>query len=133
MDKIEELKSFGFEEAGYWSLLETGIPSYNWLPNVERQYHYKENVLYLFVDSSESRILYIGQTTTALRSRFNEHVNNAKLKEFLVSNSENKVKIFVMGDLESIAYHGIEMNPLFSLEEALIKKFDPEWNIRGKN
>jgi len=130
-----ELLDLGFVEAGEWKLragTRSGIMfELNKLQN--------ERVIYAFVVSQESK--YVGvceKGTTTLEQRMARYKNlqgeganeriARKIKECL--DAGKIARIMAMKPEQSLQYRGVTVDLVRGLENPLIEKLKPPWNIR---
>ncbi len=130
-----ELNNYGFVEVGKWKLnehLRSGVAF--------ELYRFKEKrVVYAFVIDAE--VKYIGvcdNTSTTLKNRMsryqslqgagtNERIAN-KIKDCL--NRGKAVKIFALKPESTLQYKGLNVDLVKGLENPLIERLKPEWNIQ---
>ena len=130
-----KLNNYGFVEVGRWELkesLKSGVAF--------ELYNFKEErVAYAFVVNEE--VKYIGvcdNTSTTLKNRMsryqglqgagtNERISN-KVKDCLKRGKA--VKIFALKAESSLQYKGLNVDLVKGLENPLIEKLEPEWNIQ---
>ena len=130
-----ELGNYGFVKVGEWRLkkdLKSGITFK--LDNFEN-----ERVIYAFVVEGEAK--YIGvceNSTTTLRDRMgrykslqgagtNERIAR-KIKDCL--GREKAVKMFALKPESILQYEGLNVDLVKGLENPLIEKLKPGWNIQ---
>lgn len=130
---VEELKKVGFKCVGEWDIQDNKI-------NLDlKDMKDQSNVLYSFV--VDNNIKYIGKTTKPLLERMKWYEkpgasqstnirNNSNIK--IALESKQKVEIFCFKGSFSLKYEGYKVNLAAGLEDSLIKKLSPEWNITGK-
>ena len=128
------LSDYGFVEVGKWKLesgLKSGITFE--LNNFE-----KDRVIYAFLVNDE--VKYVGicaNTVTTLKDRLNrykmrqgagtnERIAN-KIKECLKQGKV--VKIFALKPESTLLYRGLKVDLIKGLENPLIEKLKPEWNV----
>jgi len=130
-----ELNNYGFVEVGEWKLeesLKSGVTF--------ELYNFKEErVGYAFVVADE--VKYIGvcnNTSTTLKNRMsryqglqgagtNKRIAN-KMKDCLKRGKA--VKIFALKPESAFQYKGLNVDLIKGLENPLIDKLKPEWNIQ---
>ena len=97
-----------------------------------------ENVIYAFI--SEEAVLYIGKTVRSLKKRMYGYQNPAKSQRtndrchdaILESVSAGMtIEIHAFKDNGLLTYGGFHVNLAAGLEDDLIKKLKPTWNLRG--
>ncbi len=130
-----ELNNYGFVEVGEWKLeesLKSGVA-------FELYNFQKERVVYAFVVDDE--VKYIGvcdNTSTTLKDRMsryqsqqgagtNERIAN-KIKDCLKRGKA--IKIFALKPESTLQYKGVNVDIVKGLENPLIGKLKPEWNIQ---
>ena len=129
---VERIKTIGFEKYGDW-YLESGR-----LECKVAKDAYAKNVLYAFV--SEGEVLYIGKTNQSLKKRLYGYMNpgssqptnkrgNTALKERLM-NGES-IEVYAFPDNGLLCYGEFHINLAAGLEDDLIAKLNPVWNING--
>ena len=129
------LDNYGFVEVGKWKLeerLKSGVAF--------ELYSFKEErVVYAFVIDAEAK--YIGvcdNTSTTLKNRMsryqslqgagtNERIAN-KIKDCLKRGKA--VKIFALKPESTLQYKGLNVDLVKGLENPLIERLKPEWNIQ---
>lgn len=100
------------------------------------------NVLYSFVIKSNvvDTVGYIGKTTKSIKNRFQGYLNpgvgqktNLRVSEKIreVLKSGEKVFIYVLLDIEPLQWAGISINLPAGIEDGLVYKLKPLWNIAG--
>ncbi|MHC1611594.1 MAG: GIY-YIG nuclease family protein [Candidatus Methanospirareceae archaeon] len=130
-----ELDNYGFVEVGKWKLkehLKSGVAF--------ELYSFKEErVVYAFVIDDEAK--YIGvcdNTSTTLKNRMsryqslqgagaNERIAN-KIKDCLKRGKA--VEIFALKPESTLQYKGLNVDLVKGLENPLIERLKPEWNIQ---
>jgi len=95
----------------------------------------RNRLVYLFV--VENKIMYVGATIRGYKRplRYHSNINkNSKLRKVHsgikdVLNLGKKVQVYarIFENIE-MEFEGIKLNPFLAYEEALIDKFDPDWN-----
>jgi len=95
----------------------------------------RNRLVYLFI--VENKIMYVGATIRGYKRplRYHSNINkNSKLRKVHsgikdVLNLGKKVQVYAR-IFENIVmeFEGIKLNPFLAYEEALIEKFDPDWN-----
>jgi len=130
-----ELDNYGFVEVGKWKLkerLKSGIA-------FELHRFKEERVVYAFVIDDEAK--YIGicdNTSTTLKNRMsryqslqgagtNERIAD-KIKDCLKRGKT--IKIFALKPKSTLQYKGLNVDLVKGLENPLIKRLKPEWNIQ---
>jgi hypothetical protein len=138
---LQTLTDIQFQQIGEWKLDEEALSIvFNTEKNVMLQI---PNVLYSFVLHSKdnsSVIGYIGKTSKSVKNRFQGYLNpginqrtnirvSQKIKESLKSG--HKVFIHALFDIEPLQWGGFSINLPAGLEDALVNKLKPIWNIAG--
>jgi len=127
------LEHLGFELAGEW-ILQEGQPKIRYLSSRLRA---SQKVLYAFV--SDNEVLYLGKTVNRLDLRLNGYVHpgpkqktnqrvHALLKETL---PKKPVHILALPGEGKIEYRGVPVNLAAGLEDELIARINPPWNLQG--
>jgi len=144
---MESLESYGMREIGFWSL--SNHKSTKHLVHMQGiQFHLQEevgsirNVVYAFV--SNRRVLYFGETSAGLSSRFQGYRYGNPLE----SDTDNRIKKEITSLLElrkevtiwfsvPVGYlplpngKKLEIPASKPLEELLISKYRPELNVKN--
>ena len=130
---MNRLLDIGFIPVGHWTLNSNAIKS-NLI-----SHHLTTNILYSFISNGE--IKYVGKTTTQLSQRMYGYQNpgpsqrtnirvNASIKKLL--SNDQPVDIFILTDNGLLSYGSFRINLAAGLEDTLISKLNPEWNLAGK-
>jgi len=130
---LQRLLAMGFRQVGEWNLLGSLL---TYTLTAEEQ---SENILYAF--ESKGEILYIGKTTSSLKTRMygyqnpgptqsTNQKNNANLK--IVLEAGNAVSILALPDHNLFYYGGFHLSLAAGLEDDLIFQVKPKWNRTGK-
>lgn len=128
---IDQLKNLGFEKVGFWTYDNNEL-TFDLDSNSK-----EKKILYAFV--VEGEIKYIGKSVQTLQKRIYLYKNghnsqktnfriNAKLVEIL--STSDKVDIYAFISKIPLFYSDIEINLAAGLEDGMIEKFNPEWNIQ---
>lgn len=133
VSSVQELKRIGFKKVGKWSYQDNKIKLE--LKEMENE----EGVLYSFVVDEE--IKYIGKTIQKLVKRMKGYENPGKTQATNIRNNSSIQQILDLGNEvdifcfkgEKTFYKDYEVNIAAGLEDNLIDKLKPEWNISGKN
>lgn len=132
-DVYIELINLGFEKMGSFYLEDNNLKY-----SLNENSKYKSNILYAFLKKDE--IKYIGKSTRGANNRLKQYCNPGKSQ---VTNTEvnklikkeleknNNIDIYLFED-EGFSFKYIDINLPAGLEDNLIKKFKPKWNIIGK-
>ncbi|HMR81585.1 MAG TPA: GIY-YIG nuclease family protein [Niabella sp.] len=131
---MNRLLNIGFISVGHWMLNNDTI-KYNLT-----SHHTTSNVLYSFISNGEIR--YIGKTKMQLSQRMYGYQNpgpsqttnirvNKAIKNLLVENQP--VDIFILTDNGLLKYGDFRINLAAGLEDTLIYKINPDWNLSGRN
>lgn len=138
---LQALTDIQFQKIGEWKLNESILTiEYVREDNVFLKI---PNVIYAFVVKSEddSTIIgYIGKTSKSIKNRFQGYLNpgvnqktnirvSNKIKEAI--ESKHKVFIYSLFDIEPLQWGGFSINLPAGLEDALVNKIRPIWNIAG--
>jgi len=129
------MNNYGFEEVGNWTLeghLKSGI---TFLLNKFGE----ERVVYIFAVDDE--VMYVGvcdSSATTLKERMNRYKSLAgsgtneriakKIKECL--EQQKAVKISALKPESTLQYKGLNVDLVKGLENPLIERLKPEWNIQ---
>ena len=128
------LNNYGFVEVGKWKLkgsLKSGV-------TFELYEFGDERVIYAFV--VEDAVKYIGvceNTATTLESRMGRYKNmqGAGTNERIVNKIKKclkqgkSIKIFALKPKSTLQYKNLNIDLIKGLENPLIQKLKPEWNI----
>lgn len=131
---MNRLLDIGFVPAGHW-MLENELIKFRLT-----SHHTATNVLYSFISNGE--IKYIGKTKMQLSQRMYGYQNpgpsqttntrvNALIKELLSTNQP--VDILVLADNGLLKYGDFKINLAAGLEDTLIYKINPIWNLSGRS
>ena len=130
-----ELDNYGFVEVGKWKLkehLKSGVAF--------ELYGFKEErVVYAFVIDAEAK--YIGvcdNTSTTLKNRMSRYqsLQGAGTNERIANNIKDclkrgkAIKIFALKPESTLQYKGLNVDLVKGLENPLIERLKPEWNIQ---
>ena len=134
--QLDRLVHLGFQRVGDWKLVENPTPatiSLDLTVSIETP-----NFLYAFVTDGE--VVYIGKSVKSIRQRLlgyerpgksqRTNIRNNKRVLDLLSN-KSKVDIYVFADSGLHNYGGFHMNLAAGLEDSLIDRLKPKWNIQG--
>lgn len=138
MSTIEELEKIGFINVGNWRLSENNKIDYNLQEDKSKE------ILYSFVikDKNTNQIIYIGKTIKTLIDRMkgykkpgptqNTNIRiNEIIKEFLINGYE--VFIYRFKQNEELFFKDLKINLAAGLEDNLIRKFKPKYNLHGNS
>lgn len=131
-----KLSNYGFVKAGKWKLknsLKSGIA-------FELYNFQNERVIYAFV--VDNKVKYIGiceNTRTTLKGRMEryQHFVGAGTNERIAGNikkclkQRKEVKILALKPKSELRYEGVYVDLVKGLENPLIEKLKPEWNIKN--
>lgn len=127
-----DLQKLGFEEVGEWVLRDDALQL-----RLAR-YGQESGILYAFV--AESAVKYIGKSSRTLEQRLygysrpgpTQHTNlriRPAIEELL--RQGQRVQILALVQKEEILYRDMPLSLAGGLEDALIARFSPPWNVRG--
>ena len=130
-NNLSELEKIGFENVGNWYLNDGSIMF------ILNSHANQKNILYAFV--VDGVIKYIGKSILTLRRRIYAYQHfgptqktnirvHGLLKEMLIKNKSISIYAFVTKN--PMLYKGVPIDLAAGLEDSLIAKFKPEWNIR---
>jgi len=130
-DTVQFLLELGFEEVGEWLIEEDSLQF-----SLTRHRN-EQNILYAFVVQGE--VKYIGKSNLTLSRRMNgykqpgptQNTNiriNSRIKDLLHKNISVQILAFV--EKEKILYRGVPINLAAGLEDNLIARVRPQWNLR---
>lgn len=128
----KQLENMGFKEYGIWKIENEKIKC-ELIADAAAQ-----NVLYAFI--SDGDVLYIGKTVRSLKKRMYNYQNpgdtqlTSKRCHQLIHNtvcSGKTIQIYAFPDNGLLSYGGFHVNLAAGLEDNLIKKLKPVWNITG--
>ncbi|MDR1147699.1 MAG: GIY-YIG nuclease family protein [Spirochaetaceae bacterium] len=127
---MQEILKIGFENVGQWFIANGDI---NFTLN---KFAEGNNILYAFIVNNE--IKYIGKSTKTLAERMGQYRNPGTSQKTNIRNKQcikdcllkgNKVFIYVFVDSGMFSYGSFKINLSAGLEDSIINKCDPEWNI----
>ncbi len=143
MATSQDLLEIQFNKVGHWSLNDNIELIYS-IDNSSSLVINFPNILYAFVLELEvgDRLMYLGKTTKSLKQRFTGYLKpgsgqqtnirvNGRILDSL--NNGSKISIYVFKDIECLQWSGYNLNLPAALEDSLVNKFSPEWNVHGKN
>ena len=131
---LDLIKHLGFHHVGNWHIDETGL---NFI--LKEVVKNKEQSLYAFVSGTE--VLYLGKSTGVFIKRIRGYKRpgisqptnnriNPKLSQMIQSKKD--ISIYHFECVEKFMFRDIPLNIAAALEDALIAKISPQWNIVGK-
>ncbi|MFD3393413.1 GIY-YIG nuclease family protein [Aquirufa sp. OSTEICH-129V] len=143
MATSQDLLEIQFIKVGNWSLNDNNELGYS-IDNSSSLIINFPNILYAFVHEMEvgDKLMYLGKTTKSLKQRFSGYLKpgsgqqtNIRVNDRIIDllNKGNKISIYVFKDIECLQWSGYNLNLPAALEDSLVNKFSPEWNIHGKN
>ena len=130
-DSVKFLLELGFEDAGEWLIEDDSL-------QFSLTRHGNEpNILYAFV--AEGEVKYIGKSNQTLSKRMNGYKQpvptqstniriNTRIRDLL--SKDVSVKILAFVDLENILYREVPINLAAGLEDNMIARVRPSWNMR---
>ncbi len=127
------LLDLGFEPAGHWKLEDGSLRC------ALHAFADTSRVLYAFMLGDE--VMYIGKSTMTLRKRMygyerpgTSQRTNVRNNSYIHEKLEGKqqIEVFVFPPLEKQMYRGYTINVAAGLEDSVIERFQPKWNISGK-
>jgi hypothetical protein len=127
---MQKIVRIGFENVGQWFMANGNI-NFNLNKFAENN-----NILYAFIVNNE--IKYIGKSTKTLAERMGQYKNPGISQKTNIRNNQhikdcllrgNEVYIYVFADSGMLSYGSFQINLSAGLEDSIIKKYDPEWNI----
>jgi hypothetical protein len=131
------LKELKFNLIGEYFLNDDGEVDVK--PNVEKL-SAKDRLVYLF--AVEDKIMYVGSTKRGYKRplRYHSNINKKnKLRKVhsgikVVLDSGEKIQVYArIFEKIEMEFEGLSLNPFLAYEEALIDRFDPEWNQEKKS
>jgi len=142
-----QLENYGFKKIGFWSLSNhkstkhlSSLQGINF--NLNEPVGKLSNSVYVFV--SNDKIIYIGETTAGLNSRFQGYRygnplktdTDNRIKIAITKILENKEKVAIwhttpFGTMELPSGEKLQLPASKPLEEFLISKFSPELNVKN--
>jgi len=131
---MKRLTKIGFVKVGYWTLESSGI-QLNLISNANTS-----NALYSFVSGGE--VKYIGKTTRKLSVRLKGYqspgptqLTNIRVKEKIkdLLSQGQPLDIYILPDNGLLKIGDYNLSVPAGLEDNLINKINPDWNITGKN
>lgn len=133
--KLEDLKSIGFEEVGYWELHEGPRSRINFALNNMQN----ERTIYAFCVDGESKYVGICQEDhTSLKNRMKRYKymagsgTNKRIAELILKSLMEKqaIAIYALKPTEELKFHGIEIDLIKALEYPLISRLNnhSSWN-----
>ena len=137
MNDLDYLNHLGFSHVGAWRAGVKGL-DYSVFPKF-KAIGEKRWVLYAF--TSGGVVLYIGKATIPFNQRMSGYRrpgvsqktnirNNALIAELI--RGEQAVEIYVFEGEKKLDYRGTSLNLAAGLEDPLIAKIRPKWNMSGK-
>lgn len=133
--KYEKLIDLEFTKIGCWKTDDDGL-NYEVFENKSNEFEI-DNSLYIFFDSENDRILYVGKTTQTLKKRFygyirgNGQSTNSKIHKKLVKERSGKILILSLNDVLPFNWGIYNINLAAGLEDSIIELEEPEWNGRS--
>lgn len=127
---MNRLLEIGFQVAGHWSI-EDGR-----LRISIRQHGTQRNVLYAFVCDGD--VKYVGKSTKMLRERMNGYASgspsartNFRVRQLIHDQvvAGSAVEVYALPDNGLMHYGPFHLNLAAGLEDSIIRKLSPEWNI----
>ena len=97
-----------------------------------------KNVLYAFI--SEGEVLYIGKTVRSLKQRMYNYLNPGPTQSTSIRchklirdtiGSGKLIEIHALPDNGLLYYGGFHVNLAAGLEDSLVSKIKPKWNLAG--
>lgn len=132
---IEDLKEIGFKEIGEWILNGENI-DFNIVEDNSLR------ILYSFVkvENRKKEVIYIGKTIRTILNRMKSYRKpgnsqstnirlNKQIYDLLIN--KNSVKIYFFNCNEEVIFKNLKINLSAGLEDILIKKFKPKFNLHG--
>ncbi len=143
MATSQDLLEIQFNKVGYWCLNGNNDLIYSIDNSLSLIINFP-NILYAFVLEMEvgDKLMYLGKTTKSLKQRFTGYLKpgsgqqtNIRVNERIVDllNKGSKISIYVFKDIECLQWSGYNLNLPAALEDSLVNKFSPDWNVHGKN
>jgi len=130
-DQLSKLLCLGFKKAGDWLLKDENLQF------DLREYQDETNIIYAF--TINGKIMYIGKSVQSLKTRVNLYKNAGESQKTNLRVNANLIDELLKGKSISIYalvfevpfyYADIQIDLAAGLEDGLIKKFDPDWNVR---
>lgn len=131
---MQDLTQLGFQRVGHWRLDEGKLA----FEFQGRKMDYSS--LYAFVCGDA--VKYIGKTVKPITQRMHQYQNPGPTQRTNIRNhglirktlkQGHNVEVFVLTDTHKLQYADIPINMAAGLEDGLIDRFQPEWNMTGKN
>jgi len=132
---IKDLKRIGFVEVGEWTLNGENI-DFNIIEDNSL------GILYSFVkvENNKNEVIYIGKTIRTILNRMKGYKKpgisqstnirlNKEIYDLLIN--KNSVKIYMYSCNEEVIFKKLKINLSAGLEDVLIKKFKPKFNLHG--
>ncbi len=118
---MEAIKEYGFQKLTNWEIRNEKIKP------VSLEWDNCAGWIYAYV--AEGNLRYIGITTSVLRSRLDgySYQNNDRVGCEIMALLKRDVDVEIYG----IKRPDMEKSELEGEESELIRKFDPEWNVRA--
>lgn len=129
-NSLQILTHVGFKEVGYWFISQNGIDFH--LEDKKNE----TDILYAFI--ANGQVMYIGKSIQSLYKRMSLYKfgnesqrTNSRNKQEIIKFLEKGISINIYAFIPCVdlKYQDISINIAASLEDNLIKKIKPEWNI----
>jgi hypothetical protein len=133
MTQLEQIKRLGFRKAGFW-FIDAGK-----LKLQLEKMSDKTNALYAYVIADG--VFYVGKTRTSLKTRLSRYQKpgrsqrtNKRVKRRLkiALKHNTSVHVYALPDSGLRFYRGFHLNLAAGLEDSIVNKLQPKWNLHGK-
>ena len=131
MNHLSLLQSLGFRLVGAWKIGAKGLDF-----AIETEVRSTTKSLYAFVVGTED--LYIGKATGRFAGRLSGYRRPAGTQQTnirihpLIAGAKEEISIYHFQPTEEVHFRGIILNLSAALEDALIERISPKWNMNGK-
>jgi hypothetical protein len=130
---LEHLTEIGFRKVGEWSLVPQGL-----IVDIAEEAE-SSNILYAFVLDGEP--VYVGKTVQQLKKRMLGYQNPGHTQSTNIRNNNNlknalaaggRVGLYALPDHGLLHFGKFHLNLAAGLEDSIVKKLSPKWNVAGK-
>lgn len=134
MSHLSLLKSLGFRRVGAWHHERGGLDF-----AIEAEVRTTRQSLYAFVAGTQ--VLYIGKAKGPFAGRMSGYrrpgatqPTNTRINPLITEMARTKkaVSIYHFGSTEEVKFRGILLNVAAALEDTLIERISPKWNVHGR-
>jgi hypothetical protein len=134
MKHVALLKSVGFRRVGSWHVGDTGLDF-----AIKAEVRNRRWSLYAFVCGSE--VLYVGKSTGPFASRLygyrrpaKSQPTNSRVHPLIIALVQTKkvLSIYHFERAGQLEFKGVALNLAAALEDPLIARICPKWNMNGR-